>query len=418
MPTPTPVEHLVVVGASLAGLRAVEGARESGFTGRVTLVGAETHLPYDRPPLSKAVLVLPEPPSDLTFVSQESLIGELGVDLLLGRAATGLDTQRRTVALDGDGLVYDALVIATGSSPRLLPVDHPPHGVMSLRTVDDALALRQAMRTARHITVVGAGFVGAEAASVAHAQGTPVTIVEAAEVPLARAVGREMGAALADMHTRRGMDLRCGTSVTAVHGEESVESVSLSDGAVLETDLVLVGIGSSPCTEWLSGGEVALADGVVCDEFLASTAPGVYAAGDVASWPNQTLGRRMRLENWTAAAEMGRVAGSNAAGCADPQAYSTVPYFWSDWYGERIQFVGSADGDEVCVVSGSTSASRFAALYRRADRLVGALTVNLPAHTMKYRALIGRGGDWPSALALAAQRNARDPGLATLVLPD
>ncbi|MFI6455760.1 NAD(P)/FAD-dependent oxidoreductase [Streptosporangium amethystogenes] len=395
--------HLLVVGASLAGLRAVEAARRSGFDGRITLIGAEPHLPYDRPPLSKAFLDGADLPA---FRSEEVLREELGVELALGAAATTLDTETGTVRAGGREFGYDALVIATGAGARALPGADGLRGVHTLRTRDDALAVRRALDAGARTVVVGAGFIGSEVASAARKRGLAVTIVEALPTPLVRAVGETMGGACAALHARNGTDLRCGAGVRAVEGDGQVERVVLSDGTVLAADLVVAGIGAVPATGWLAGSGLTLDDGVVCDETLFTGAPGVYAAGDVARWHNPLFGRHMRLEHWTSAAEQGAVAARNALDPAAAKPYSTVPYFWSDWYGVRIQFVGVPATDEVRVVDGDPAGEHLVALYREGDRLVGALTLNGQAQIMKYRGLIMRGASWAEGLEFADRRRA------------
>ncbi|MFK4040105.1 NAD(P)/FAD-dependent oxidoreductase [Nonomuraea wenchangensis] len=395
--------RLVVVGASLAGLRAVEAARKSGFDGSVVLIGAEPHLPYDRPPLSKAFLDGAGLPA---FRTEEVLRDELGVRLALGAPATALDTVARVVTAGEREFGYDALVIATGAAARTLPGAGGLTGVHTLRTRDDALAVRSALDDGARTVVVGAGFIGSEVASAARKRGLDVTIVEALPTPLVRAVGETMGRACGALHARNGTDLRCGTGVAAVEGDGRVERVRLTDGTVLPADLVVAGIGAVPATGWLAGAGLSLDDGVVCDETLFTGAPGVYAAGDVARWHNPAFGRHMRLEHWTSAAEQGATAARNALDPANAKPYSTVPYFWSDWYDSRIQFVGVPATEEVRVVDGDPGGDRFVALYREGDRLAGALTLNGQTQIMKYRALIMRGASWADGLEFADRRRA------------
>ncbi|MEV4549000.1 NAD(P)/FAD-dependent oxidoreductase [Nonomuraea wenchangensis] len=395
--------RLVVVGASLAGLRAVEAARKSGFDGSVVLIGAEPHLPYDRPPLSKAFLDGAGLPA---FRTEEVLRDELGVRLVLGAPATALDTVARVVTAGEREFGYDALVIATGAAARTLPGTGGLTGVHTLRTRDDALAVRSALDDGARTVVVGAGFIGSEVASAARKRGLDVTIVEALPTPLVRAVGETMGRACGALHARNGTDLRCGTGVAAVEGDGRVERVRLTDGTVLPADLVVAGIGAVPSTGWLAGAGLSLDDGVVCDETLFTGAPGVYAAGDVARWHNPAFGRHMRLEHWTSAAEQGATAARNALDPANAKSYSTVPYFWSDWYDSRIQFVGVPATEEVRVVDGDPGGDRFVALYREGDRLAGALTLNGQTQIMKYRALIMRGASWADGLEFAGRRRA------------
>jgi len=400
--------HLVVVGASLAGLRAVEGARKSGFDGRITLIGAEPHLPYDRPPLSKAYLDNGEPgatPRTPTFRTEDVLREELRGELVLGEAATGLDTQAKEVLVGDRAIGYDALVIATGATARSMPGTEQLAGVHTLRTIDDALAVRAALDAGRRMVIIGAGFIGSEIASGARKRGVPVTVVEALPTPLVRAVGEEMGRACAALHHQSGTDLRCGVGVADIEGNGKVERVRLTDGSVLEADVVVAGIGAVPATDWLAGSGIQVDNGVVCDETLWTGVEGVYAAGDVANWRNPLFDRQMRLEHWTSAAEHGATAARNALDPVAARAYSTVPYFWSDWYDSRIQFVGVPHGDEVVTVDGEPGVShRWVALYRDGDRLGGALTLNGQSVIMKYRALIAKRASWDDALAFAEKR--------------
>jgi NADPH-dependent 2,4-dienoyl-CoA reductase/sulfur reductase-like enzyme len=395
---------LVVVGASLAGLRAVQAARRSGYDGPVVLLGAEEHLPYDRPPLSKEFLTADGEPA--YYLTERELKDDLVVDLRLGQSATGLDTAARRVISGDVGIPYRHLIIATGARPRLLRLAPGLPGVRTLRTLDDAREIRRAIRPGAHVVVVGGGFIGAEIASSARARGAAVTIVEVAPVPLVRAVGEVVGKALSGLHGRNGTHLVCGVQVEEVLGRQRAEGVRLSTGQVIRADLVIVGIGVTPATEWLAGSGIALspADGaVLCDEYLRTSAPDVYAAGDVAHWPNRLLDCAMRLENWTNAADQGSQAAINALFPDRARAHETVPYFWSDWYGNRIQFVGTALAQSVCFASGGRDDDRFVAFYRAGERLVGAATLNEPRKVMKIRRLIVGRGSWESALELLAE---------------
>ncbi|MEV6646578.1 FAD-dependent oxidoreductase [Amycolatopsis sp. NPDC051371] len=378
---------LVVVGASLAGLRAVESARRTGYRGRIVLIGAEEHLPYDRPPLSKAFLDADGPGEVTPFHSETVLRDELGVELMLGAPAESLDTGAREVTVAGAPVRYDALVIATGATARRLP------GARTLRTAEDAVAVRAALDDGARTVVIGAGFIGSEVASAARKRGLPVTIVEASAVPLARAVGEVAGAELAGLHRAAGTELRLATEVTGV-----ADGVRLSTGEVLPADLVVAGIGAVPATGWLEGSGLTLHErdrGVVCDATLSAGPPGVYAAGDVAHVANPLFdGEPMRPEHWTNAAEQGAAAARHALDPASARALEAVPYFWSDWYGHRIQFVGTPRADEVVSAGGVT-------LYRRGDRIVGALTVDRPREIMKYRRRVAARAEWGEALAFA-----------------
>ncbi|HZA79278.1 MAG TPA: FAD-dependent oxidoreductase [Acidimicrobiales bacterium] len=413
------IPRIVVVGASLAGLRAAEELRSQGFDGTVTVVGDEVHAPYDRPPLSKQVLAGHWEADRLALtVGVDGGLDALGLDWRLGTMAKGLDLDARQVVLaDGDRVGFDGLVIATGATPRRLPGSDHLLGVHTLRTLDDCLAVRAEIDAgARRVVVVGAGFIGAEVAATCRTRGMDVTILEALPVPLGQALGEEMGAVMADLHRDNGVDVRLGTAVASLGGGDGgrghaggrVERVRLADGSAIEADLVVVGIGVVPNTGWLEGSGLTLDDGVVCDATTLA-ASGVVAAGDVARWPSRRFGELMRVEHWDNAITMGVHAarrllawldGDGDREGADPEPYDPVPWFWSDQYDRKIQLAGrSAGADEVRVVDGSTEERRFVALYRRGDRLVGALAMNRPRQLIGYQQLIERGASWTEALA-------------------
>ncbi|MEU1405432.1 FAD-dependent oxidoreductase [Streptomyces sp. NPDC005728] len=381
------MNRIVVVGASAAGLAAAETFRREGYDGTLTLVGDEPHPPYDRPPLSKQVLAAAWPPERVRLRPPAGLAA-LGLDLRLGTAATGLDAAERTLRLaDGRQLPYDGLVIATGVRPRRLPGE----GAHVLRTLDDALNLRDRLRPGVRLVVVGAGFLGTEAAAVAVTLGARVTLLEPAPVPLAHVVGEEVGRVLSRVHLERGVDLRTGVTVREV----TEEGVRLGDGREVEADEVLVAVGSLPNTEWLAGSGLTVADGVVCDAYCAA-APGVYAAGDVARWHHPHFGVPMRIEHRIHAAEQGMAA---ARHLLDPEArkpFAPVPYFWSDQYDLRIQAYGYLRGhDELAVVGGDLAEGRFVAAYRNGDRLTGALAVGMPPKTIRrWRQSVAAGARW------------------------
>jgi NADPH-dependent 2,4-dienoyl-CoA reductase/sulfur reductase-like enzyme len=388
----------VVVGASLAGLRAAEALRREGHDGPLTIVGGEAHLPYDRPPLSKQVLTRKTEP-DGTALHMDASIE---ADWLLGVDATGLDIDRRRVLIDDrDDLPFDKLVIATGAHPRMLPGAPPGNGVHYLRTLEDSVALRDELAGASHATVIGAGFIGLEVASSAHELGLSVTVLEALPVPLERAIGADMGAALAEWHRRRGIDIRLRTGVETIEGSGRVEGVRLDDGTVVATDLVIVGIGVQPTTAWLSGSGVDIGDGVVCDSKLrvsvgGKTRPDIVAAGDVARWFHVGSGAMVRVEHWTNATEQGEAAGTALARPDEAGDYAPTPYFWSDQHGVKLQFVGEArPGDDVSLVEGSIDDDRFLVAYGREGRLVAALGMRRPARIMALQRMIGEGAEFP-----------------------
>jgi 3-phenylpropionate/trans-cinnamate dioxygenase ferredoxin reductase subunit len=394
---------VVVVGASLAGLRAVEEARALGFGGRLVVVGAEPHLPYDRPPLSKQVLA-GEWDADRTAL-RSLPYDDLAVDWHLGRRAAALNVADRVVLLaDGERLGYDACVLATGAVPRTLPETPPLAGIHLLRTLDDCLALRAELDHAPRVVVVGAGFIGAEVAATCRGRGLEVSVLEALPAPMVRGLGPTLGGALGQLHVDHGVDLRLGVGVAGFEGHDRVEGVVLGDGTVVAADVVVVGIGVRPATDWLEESGLTLEDGVVCDATCLA-APGVVAAGDVARWPNPRFDESMRLEHWTNAAEQGAfVARRLLEGDGDAPAFDPVPFVWSDQYDVKIQVVGLVHGDDrIEIVEGSLAERRFVAAVGRDGRLVGAVAFNRPRALMQLRRLVAAGSGFDDAVA--ATRN-------------
>jgi len=389
---------VVVVGASLAGLRAAETLRADGYDGRLVMIGAEPYEPYDRPPLSKEVLRGEWGPERVCL--RKGGLADLSLDLRLNRRASGLDPARRLVQLD-DGTTepYDGLVIATGSEPRRLRSAGELAGVHVLRTLDDALVLREALAKGPRVVVVGAGFIGLEVAAACRALGLEVAVVEPQSQPLAAVLGASMGELFARMHRDHGVRLYCHVAVTAFDGCDHVERVRLSDGTALACDVVIVGVGVRPATDWLEASGLTLDDGVVCDELCRASAPGVVAAGDVARWTHALYRRRVRMEHWTNAAEQGAAAARTLLAGAGALPYAPVPTFWSDQYDVKIQFAGlAAPGAEVRVVAGDVAERRFVALYGEAGRLVGVLAVRRAAQFVRYAEMLARGAAWEEAL--------------------
>jgi NADPH-dependent 2,4-dienoyl-CoA reductase/sulfur reductase-like enzyme len=399
---------LVIVGASLAGLRAAESARRSGWDGAITLVGAEEHLPYDRPPLSKSQLD-PGAPEAVVPLRSRSELDELGVTTLLGAPATGLDAAGRKVLVGETSIPYDALVVASGATPFRLPGAEGIAGVTGLRTHAEAVAVRRALDGGARTVVIGAGFIGSEIASAARKRGLPATVVERLGVPLSRSLGPEPGEICADLHRAAGTDLRLGVGVSGLDSADGrVSGVVLDDGSTIPADLVVVGIGVRPATAWLEGSPVDLHDGdrgVLCSASLETSVPGIWAAGDVAHFPNGRFdGDLMRLEHWTNAAEQGALAARNAVAApgVEPGVLDTIPYFWSDWYGHRLQFVGTPRADEV-VTLGPRGPGAIV-LYRRGTQIAGVLTIDRPRDIMKFRRLVMESGSWDQALLQANER--------------
>ena len=390
---------VTVVGASLAGLNAAEALRREGFDGPVTLIGAENHLPYDRPPLSKQVLAGDWEPERAALTDPEELEDD-GIEARLGVRATALDLDARQLTLHtGETVEFDGLVIATGARCRTMPGTAGISGVHVLRSLDDCLALRADFEAMpQRVVVVGAGFIGAEVAATARGRGLDVTMVEALPTPLSRVLGDEMGEVCAEVHRDHGVDLRTAVGVERIAGDGRVERVTLSDGSTIDADVVVVGIGVIPNTEWLDGSGLAVDDGVVCDATCLA-ADRVTAAGDVARWPNELFGETMRVEHWDNAAQQGAHAARRLLDAA-VGPFTPVPWFWSDQYDRKIQLAGRVRGDdEVRVVTGSVDERRFAAIYGRAGRVVGVLGFNRPRHVMRYRALIEQGASFDEALA-------------------
>jgi NADPH-dependent 2,4-dienoyl-CoA reductase/sulfur reductase-like enzyme len=384
---------------SLAGLRAAETLRHEGFGGRIVAIGAEPHLPYDRPPLSKELLRGDAEPEQITLRRQG--VDDLDLDWRLGSRAVALDVPAREVELhDGERVAYDGVVIATGATPRLLPRQPARAGVFTLRTLDDALALRELLGARPKVVVIGAGFIGAEIAATCRMRGLEVTVLEMLPQPMVRGLGPELGSVIAAVHRDHGVDLRTGVHVEAIEGDDQVRGVRLGDGALVEADVVVVGAGVAPEVSWLRDSGLTLDNGVVCDSTCAA-APGVAAAGDVARWPNPLFdGQLMRLEHWTNATEQGVHAARRLLGFADP--FAPVPFVWSDQYDRKIQTVGVVSADaEVRVAHGTLEERQFVALFGKHGRLVGALGFNRPRLVMQYRRMIAERASWDAALAHA-----------------
>ena len=397
-------ESITIVGASLAGLRGAETLRNDGYDGRITVIGDETEAPYDRPPLSKQLLAGKWEVDRIGLYRTERL-AELDLDLHVGVRATGLDLRERVLELDGGRrMPFDALLVATGSSPRLLPNTPALDGLYTLRTLQDSLALRREFERGPRVVVVGAGFIGAEVASTARERGLDVTMIEALPVPLGRVLGDEMGALCGAIHRDHGVDLRLGVGVEGFDGHERVERVRLSDGSSVEADVVIVGVGVAPNTAWLDNSGLTIDNGVVCDATCLA-APGVSAAGDVARWPNHRFDEVARVEHWDHAIEMGAHAARRLLQSdAEATAFTPVPFFWSDQYDRKIQLAGRPrPDDEVHIATGTLEERRFAALYGRAGKLVAVLGINRPRHVAQYRQLIVDGASFDDALAFSRQ---------------
>ncbi|MFF8970278.1 NAD(P)/FAD-dependent oxidoreductase [Streptomyces sp. NPDC014995] len=376
---------VAVVGASLAGLSAARSLRKQGYDGRLFLIGDELHRPYDRPPLSKAFLAGTLGEAELALETDGE---DLGAEWLLGVRATGLDHARRAVRLgDGRQVQADGVVIATGAAARTLPGSEGLAGVHTLRTLDDARALRDELVRGGRLVVIGGGFIGAEVASTAYALGLDVTVVEAAPTPLAGPLGEAMGAVVCALHADHGVRLECGVGVKGLSGETRVDAVLLEDGRSIPADIVVVGVGARPNVEWLEGSGIALDNGVKCGADGRTSLAGVVAVGDCANWYDPRAGFHRRVEHWTGARERpdAAIATLLAAGAVEP-GVPRPPYFWSDQYGVKIQFAGHAGGaDSVSIEAGAADDRDVLAVYRRAGDPVAVLGMNQPRLFTRWR---------------------------------
>ncbi|OZD59781.1 hypothetical protein CH263_22545 [Rhodococcus sp. 06-1059B-a] len=398
------VSTLVIVGASLAGVRAAEGARREGFDGEIVMVGDEECAPYDRPPLTKQGLASVGGSGTRTLRTESSLRNELRVQLRLGVTATGLDPQERVIATTSGDIDFDALVIATGCRARTVPplmaAGRDAVEVHTIRNAMDAQRLRSALDRVTSVAIIGAGFVGSEVASAARLRGLNVTLVEAAAAPLVGAVGPDASAGLASLHSANGVRLRTGSTVDVIIPAKTGGELVLSDGNRVTADLIVVAIGTEPNTEWLGGSGLDLSNGVVCQPDLGVGLPGIAAAGDICCWTDPRWGRTSRNEHWTNAAEQGPHAARTALDPERSKPFSSTPYFWSELYGHRIQLLGRTDGDE-CVTIGDVDGGDYISLYRDNDRLYGVLTVGPSHHTAPFRRVLADGGSWNEAVGIA-----------------
>ncbi|RDK03235.1 pyridine nucleotide-disulfide oxidoreductase [Paraburkholderia lacunae] len=330
---------MVIVGAGLAGARASAELREAGFDGPITLIAGEPHAPYDRPPLSKAVLLKEKSPDDCALFGA-TFFADHAIDLKLAANAVEIDRADRAVLLDnGERIGYSRLLIATGASPRLLsiPGSELP-GVVTLRTVGDARDLAVRLHHGQHVAIIGGGFIGLEVAASAIAAGCGVTVIEAGERLLMRAVPPEIAARIEARHRDAGVQFRFGAQLTAIVGERAAEGVRFADGEVIRCDTVVVGIGAAPRTALAQAAGLDVADGIVVDDRLCTSDSAIFAAGDACSFPHPLYGCRVRLECWKNAEDQGRIAARNMLG--ENLRYREVPWFWSDQYELSIQIAG------------------------------------------------------------------------------
>lgn len=382
---------IVIVGGGLAAARTAEQLRRSNYSGPVTIVSDEDHLPYDRPPLSKEVL---RSETDDVTLKPAEFYQENDITVLLGAGAASVDTVGKKITLtDGREIGYEELVIATGLVPKRIPSFPDLTGIHVLRNFDESLKLREEAGSARRAVVIGAGFIGCEVAASLRKLGVDVVLVEPQPAPLASVLGTQIGELVARLHRAEGVDVRCGVGVAEVKGQDvdgqgKVQSVVLSDGAEVEADLVVVGIGSRPSTDWLEDSGITLDNGVVCDAEGRSSAPHVWAIGDVASWLD-TVGNQVRVEHWSNVADQARVLVPAMLGQDVPGVVS-VPYFWSDQYDVKIQCLGEPEADDTVHIV-EDDGRKFLAYYERDGVVAGVVGGGMPGKVMKTRNKIANG---------------------------
>lgn len=398
------LREVVVVGAGVAGVRAAETLRHEGYDGALTVVGDERHAPYHRPPLSKKLLTGEIHRAGIDMAPQF----ELDARVLRGASAVGLDDESRTVHVrDGDrdlSLRFDGLVIASGAAPREWPGGPVPDGVMMLRTVDDCLAIRKRLASRPRVVVVGGGFIGVEVAATCRSLGLKVTLVQRGSSPLLSALGGELAPHWADLHRQHGVDLRLDVGVDSFVGRRRVKAVRLTDGSKVAADLVVIGLGVTPATDWLTGSAVRIDDGVLCDATgAAEGVSDVVAAGDVARWWHPLYDRHLRIEHWDSANRQGEAAARTLlAGAERADTYDEVPYFWSDQYDVKLQMLGlPTDHDTVEVIEGDLDDWEFVAAYGRGGRTVAVLST-IPGRVHAYREALKEGVEFPPKQAVSA----------------
>lgn len=383
-------KHIVIVGAGHAGGRAAEALRAAGFQGRVTLVGSETHPPYERPPLSKELLAGAIEHAK-TYLNPESFYAEKGIALRLGATVGAIDAKAQRVELDnGETVPYDALLLTTGARARKLPL---PGGdgkrVFYLRDIDDSLALRAKLTEGTRLAVIGAGFIGLEVAATARKRGAQVTVLELAPHPLARVAAPELGLFLAQLHQGKGVDLKTGVKVTGIEDTGSELRILLDGAPPVIADYVAIGIGAQPNTELAQAAGVETRDGIIVDQFGRSSDPQIFAAGDVTRHLNPVLGRHVRLEAWQNAQNQGIAVAKVMAG--GEQAFSEVPWFWTDQYETNIQMAGAPDKWDRVVFRGAPTDPGFTLFQLLDGKVVAAVTVN-NARDMRFGRMLIQNG--------------------------
>lgn len=378
---------IVIVGSSIGGVRTAQSLRLEGYEGEIILVGEEPGLPYDKPPLSKSLMAGKLGESSIGLLTKVQA-DDAGIELLLGRKATGLNIAGALLELEGHEPVhFDNLVIATGASARPSPWGHRP-GIHVLRTLDDARKLRADLLEGGELAVIGSGFIGAEVAATGRALGLDVTVIDPLPVPMSRIFNPEIGRWFGDLHRSNGVKTIFGTGVESIEGEQGSFILGLTDGQKIRASAVLVGIGAVPNDSWLGSSGLLVDDGVVLDEYCrAVNFPQVYAVGDVARWRHQKHGEDIRIEHWTNAVEQASCVAYNITHPDEPRAYTPIEYVWSDQYDWKIQVVGRVAGITDHITIGHPEIhGRFAALYTLdGSKLSGAAIVNWPKALLACR---------------------------------
>ena len=385
---------LVIIGGGLAGAKAAEAARASGFEDRIELIAEESHAPYERPPLSKAVLRgEAEPESAAVFA--DDFYRDNAITVRTGETVERLDVGNRRVLLAGGATIpFDTAVLATGAEPRRLTIPGADlAGVHYLRTVNDAISLRHAISSAGGATrvgVIGAGWIGSEVAASARQMGADVVLIDPSPVPLLRVLGPEVGDVFRQLHADNGVVMRLGAGVAALRGTETVEAIELTDGRTEAVDVVVVGVGAVPRVQLAEQAGLEVANGVLVDQWLQTSAPGIYAAGDIASAWHRHYRRHVRVEHWANALNQGATAGRNAAGINGREVYDRLPYFYSDQYDLGMEYVGLADpATDHLTVRGELADRKFIAFWHRDGVVTAAMQVNTWDVVDELKASIG-----------------------------
>jgi 3-phenylpropionate/trans-cinnamate dioxygenase ferredoxin reductase component len=372
---PTDRQTFAIVGAGLAGAKAAETLREEGYDGRVVLLGAEPERPYERPPLSKEYL-RGEADREQSFVHEAGFYAEHGIELRVGETVVRLDPARRELTMRSDErLRYDRLLLTTGSAPRRLSIPGSDlEGIHQLRTLGDSDALRARLDAGGRLVIVGAGWIGCEVAASARQRGVEVTLIAPHAVPLERVLGAELGAIYRDIHLDHGVEMLLGTAVAAFEGADRVERLRTQDGRTIDCDAVVVGIGATPRAVLAAMAGLAVDNGIVVDERLETSAPGIFAAGDVANQLHPSLGR-LRVEHWDNALQQGPAAARGMLGSTD--GYARSPYFFSDQYDVGMEYSGYATDWDRVVFRGDPAAREFIAFWLRDGRVLAGMNVNV-----------------------------------------